>query len=161
MIAKNKVVSMSYCLKDTKGEELDRSEKNKPLEYLHGGGNIVPGLENGLDGLKVGDKKEVTVKPEEGYGKFLADLKQEVDRKMFPADHKIAVGMQFMSELPDGKKHPFNVIEINDDKILVDGNHPLAGQTLQFSVEIIGIRDATQEELQHGHAHGEGSGHNH
>jgi len=80
---------------------------------------------------------------------------------MFPADHKIAVGMQFMSELPDGKKHPFNVIEINGDKILVDGNHPLAGQTLQFSVEIIDIRDATQEELQHGHAHGEGSGHNH
>ena len=120
MIAKNKVVSMSYCLKDTKGEELDRSEKNKPLEYLHGGGNIVPGLENGLDGLKVGDKKEVTVKPEEGYGKFLADLKQEVDRKMFPADHKIAVGMQFMSELPDGKKHPFNVIS-NTQLLITQG----------------------------------------
>jgi len=151
---------MSYCLKNTKGEELDRADTDKPLDYLHGGGNIVPGLENALEGLKIGDKKEVTVEPEDGYGEILTDLKMEVERKAFPADQKIASGMQFMAELSDGKKHPFNVVEIKDDKVRVDGNHPLAGQTLQFSIEIMKIRDATPEELKHGHAHGEG-GHHH
>ena len=160
MIKKNKVVSMSYCLKNTKGEELDRADTDKPLDYLHGGGNIVPGLENALEGLKIGDKKEVTVEPEDGYGEILTDLKMEVERKAFPADQKIAQGMQFMAELSDGKKHPFNVVKIKEDKVHVDGNHPLAGQTLQFSVEIMKIRDATPEELKHGHAHGEG-GHHH
>ena len=161
MIAKNKVVSMSYCLKDTQGKELDRADNDKPLEYLHGSGNIVPGLENALEGLKVGDKKEVTVKPEDGYGEILADLKMEVERKAFPADQKIALGMRFMAELSDGKKHPFNIVDIKGDKVHIDGNHPLAGQTLQFSIEIMNIRDATSEELKHGHAHGEGSGHHH
>ena len=160
MIKKNKVVSMTYCLKDEKGEELDRADKDKPLEYLHGSGNIVPGLENALDGLKVGDKKEVTVKPEEGYGEVMKDLKMELDRNNFPKDQKLAPGMQFMAELSDGKKHPFNVVELKGDKVHVDGNHPLAGQTLQFSIEITKIRNATAEELKHGHAHGEG-GHHH
>ena len=160
MIEKNKVVSISYYLKNTQGEELDKANADKPLEYLHGCGNIVPGLETALDGLKVGDKKEVTVEPGDGYGEILADLKMEIDRKAFPADQKIVPGMQFMAELADGKKHPFNVVEINDDKVRVDGNHPLAGQTLQFSIEIMKIRDATPEELKHGHAHGEG-GHHH
>jgi len=161
MIAKNKVVSLSYCLKNTEGEELDRADADKPMKYLHGGGAIVPGLENALDGLKVGAKKEVTVKPEDGYGEILSDLKMQVERKMFPANQKIAVGMQFMAELGDGRKHPFNVVEVKDDNIQIDGNHPLAGQTLHFAVEIIEIRDATSEELEHGHSHGEGSAHNH
>ena len=151
---------MSYCLKNLQGEELDQADKNKPLEYLHGCGNIVQGLENALDGLKVGDKKDVTVKPEDGYGEILTDLKMELDRKEFPSDQKIAPGMRFMAELSDGKKHPFNVVEIKDDKVHVDGNHPLAGQTLEFSVEIVKIRDAAPEELEHGHTHGEG-GHHH
>jgi FKBP-type peptidyl-prolyl cis-trans isomerase SlyD len=160
VIKKNKVVSIAYCLKNTKGEELDQAGADKPLEYLHGCGNIVPGLENALDGLKVGNKKDVTVKPEDGYGEILTDLKMEVERQAFPTDQKIDPGMQFMGELKDGKKHPFNVVEVKDGKVRVDGNHPLAGQTLQFSVEIIKIRDATSEELKHGHAHGEG-GHHH
>lgn len=161
MIAKNKVVSLIYCLKDEQGEELDRADADKPMKYLHGGGSIVPGLENALDGLKVGEKKEVTVKPEEGYGEILSDLKMKVERKAFPADQKIAVGMQFMAELSDGKKHPFNIVEVEGDNIKIDGNHPLAGQTLHFSVEVMEIRDATSEELEHGHSHGEGSAHNH
>ena len=161
MIAKNKVVSLSYCLKDSQGEELDRADGNKPMKYLHGGGAIVPGLENALDGLKVGDTKEVTVRPEEGYGEILSDLQMNVERKMFPANQKIAVGMQFMAELGDGRKHPFTVVKMKDDNINIDGNHPLAGQTLHFSVEVIEIRDATSEEVEHGHSHGEGSTHNH
>ena len=161
MIAKNKVVSLSYCLKDAQGEELDRADTDKPMEYLHGGGTIVPGLENALDGLKVGEKKEVTVKPEDGYGEILSDLKMKVERKMFPAGQKIAIGMQFMAELSDGKKHPFTVVEMKDDSIDIDGNHPLAGQTLHFSIEVMRIRNATSEELEHGHAHGKGSAHHH
>ena len=161
MIAKNKVVSLSYCLKDTQGEELDRADADDPMKYLHGGGTIVPGLENALNGLKVGEKKEVIVKPGDGYGDILSDLKMKVERKMFPADQKIAIGMQFMAELGDGRKHPFIVVEMKDDNINIDGNHPLAGQTLHFSVEVMGIRDATSEELEHGHSHGEGSAHNH
>ena len=160
MIAKNKVVSLSYCLKSTQGEELDRAGIDKPLEYLHGSGNIVPGLENALEGLKVGDKKEVTVEPKDGYGEIMTDLKMEVDRKAFPTDQKIATGMQFMAELADGKKHPFNVVDIKDDKIHVDGNHPLAGQQLNFDVEIAEVREASAEEVEHGHAHGVG-GHQH
>lgn len=161
MIAKNKVVRLSYCLKDSQGEELDRADTDNPLEYLHGMGELVPGLENALDGLKVGDKKEVMVKPEEGYGEVLSDLKMQVERKMFPAKQKIVVGMEFMAELGDGKKHPFRVIEVKDDNVNIDGNHPLAGQTLHFAVEIMGMRDAKPEELEHGHSHGEGSAHNH
>ena len=91
MIAKNKVVSLSYCLKDTQGEELDRADADNPMKYLHGGGTIVPGLENALNGLKVGEKKEVIVKPGDGYGDILSDLKMKVERKMFPADQKIAI----------------------------------------------------------------------
>ena len=161
MIAKNKVVSLSYCLKDTQGEELDRADADNPMKYLHGGGTIVPGLENALNGLKVGEKKEVIVKPGDGYGDILSDLKMKVERKMFPADQKIALGMQFMAELGDGRKHPFTVVEMKDDNINIDGNHPLAGQTLHFSVEVMEIRDATPEELAHGHSHGEGSAHSH
>ena len=161
MITKNKVVSLSYCLKDEQGKELDKAGTDKPMVYLHGGGAIVPGLENALSGLKVGEKKEVTIKPEEGYGEVLSDLKMNVERKMFHAGQKIAIGMQFMAELGDGKKHPFTVVEMKDDDIHIDGNHPLAGQTLHFSVEIMEIREATTEELEHGHSHGEGSAHNH
>ena len=161
MITKNKVVSLSYCLKDEQGKELDRAGTDKPMMYLHGGGAIVPGLENALSGLKVGEKKEVTVKPEEGYGEVLSDLKMNVERKMFPAGQKIALGMQFMAELGDGRKHPFTVVKMKDDNINIDGNHPLAGKTLHFSVEVIEIRDATSEEVEHGHSHGKGSTHNH
>ena len=161
MIAKNKVVSLSYCLKDSQGEELDRADTEKPMKYLHGGGAIVPGLENALDGLTVGDKKEVTVQPEEGYGEILSDLKMKVERKAFPANQKIAIGMQFMAELSDGRKHPFNIVDVEGNNVQIDGNHPLAGQTLHFSVEVIEIRDATSEEVEHGHSHGEGSTHNH
>ena len=84
-----------------------------------------------------------------------------MERKKFPAGQKITLGMQFMAELGDGRKHPFTVVEMKDDKIYIDGNHPLAGQTLHFSVEIMEIRDASSEELAHGHSHGEGSAHNH
>ena len=161
MVKKNSVVSLSYCLKNANGEELDRADKDKPFAYLHGNGQMVPGLEKELDGLAIGDKKDVTVSPAEGYGDLNPELRNEVDRANFPKDADIQPGMQFEGQGDGGTRAVFTVKAVVGDKIHVDGNHPLAGETLHFSIEIAGVRDATQEELTHGHAHGEGGAHGH
>ena len=160
MIKKDSVVSLSYILKNENGEELDRFESATPLAYMHGHGQIVPGLENVLEGLAVGDKKEVTVTPQEGYGEVQPELKMKVGRDKFPADVNIERGMQFSSKIEDGREIPFTVQTIEGDDVLLDGNHPLAGETLHFSVKVVEVRSATAEELQHGHVHGAG-GHHH
>ena len=161
MIKKNSVVRLIYCLKNSTGIELDRADKNQPFAYLHGVGQMVPGLEKELEGLTVGDKKDVTVLPAEGYGEFNPQVKIEVDRANFPKDADIQPGMQFEGQGDAGTKTVFTVKAVVGDKIQVDGNHPLAGETLHFSVEVAGVRDATEEELSHGHAHGEGGAHHH
>lgn len=148
---------MSYTLKDSEGTELGRTETEEPLNYLHGAGNIVPGLEEAIEGLGVGDKKEVTVSPEKGYGEPIPELKLQIARTNFPKDVDIKPNMQFSADL-DGREHVFNVESIEGDQVNVNGNHPLAGETLHFNVEILGVRDATQEELEHGHVH---DGHSH
>ena len=160
MIKKDSVVGLSYILKNENGEELDRFESATPLAYMHGHGQIVLGLENVLEGLAVGDKKEVTVTPQEGYGEVQPELKMKVGRDKFPADVNIERGMQFSSKIEDGREIPFTVQTIEGDDVLLDGNHPLAGETLHFSVEVVEVRPATAEELQHGHVHGAG-GHHH
>lgn len=159
MVKKNAVVSLSYTLKNADGQELDKSSPDKPFAYLHGNKQIVPGLENALDGLAVGDKKEVTVPPAEGYGEFVPGLKMDIERSNFPQDIEIQPGMQFSAEV-SGNNQVFTVTGLEGDKVQVDGNHPLAGQTLHFAVEVVEIRDATKEELEHGHVHGPG-GHQH
>ena len=160
MIKKDSVVSLSYILKNENGEELDRFETANPLAYMHGHGQIVPGLENVLEGLAIGDKKEVTVTPQEGYGEVQPQLKMKVSRNKLPADVNIERGMQFSSKMEDGREIPFTVQAIEDGAVMLDGNHPLAGETLHFSVEVVEVRLATAEELQHGHVHGAG-GHHH
>ena len=160
MIKKDSVVSLSYILKNENGEELDRFETANPLAYMHGHGQIVPGLENVLEGLAIGDKKEVTVTPQEGYGEVQPQLKMKVSRNKFPADVNIEPGMQFSSKMEDGREIPFTVQAIEDGAVMLDGNHLLAGETLHFSVEVVEVRPATTEELQHGHVHGAG-GHHH
>jgi FKBP-type peptidyl-prolyl cis-trans isomerase SlyD len=160
MIKKDSVVSLSYTLKNENGEELDRSEAANPMVYIHGHGHIVPGLENVLEGLAVGDKKQVTVSPDEGYGDVQPQLRMKVARDKFPAEVKIEPGMQFSSKMEDGKEIPFTVMGTEGEDVLLDGNHPLAGKTLDFSVEVVEVRSATAEELQHGHVHGPG-GHHH
>ena len=159
MVKKDAVVTLSYTLKNSDGHELDKSTPDRPFAYLHGNSQIVPGLENALDGLAVGDKKEVTVPPAEGYGEFVAGLKMDIERSSFPEDIEIQEGMQFSAEV-GGANRAFTVTGLEGGKVQVDGNHPLSGQTLHFSVEVMEIRDATQEELEHGHVHGEG-GHHH
>ncbi|MEE3253720.1 MAG: peptidylprolyl isomerase [Nitrospinota bacterium] len=161
MIKKNSVVSMIYCLKNTNGVELDRADKDKPFAYLHGVGQMIPGLEKELEGLGVGEKRDVTVPPKEGYGELNPQLKMQVDRANFPKDADIQPGMQFEGQGDGGTRTVFTVKAVVGDKIDVDGNHPLAGETLHFSVEITEVREATQEELSHGHAHGEGGAHDH
>ena len=159
MIKKDSVVSLSYILKNENGEELDRFESATPLAYMHGHGQIVPGLENVLEGLAIGDKKEVIVTPQEGYGEVQPQLKMKVSRNKFPADVNIEPGMQFSSKMEDGREIPFTVQVIEDGAVMLDGNHLLAGETLHFSVEVVEVRLATTEELQHGHVHGAGGYH--
>ncbi len=161
MIKKNSVVTLKYCLKNIEGEELDQSTDDEPLSYLHGTGQIVPGLENALSGLKAGDKKEVTIPPGMGYGNIVPELKIKVGRSNFPKGNKIEEGMQFMAEVPDGHQQPFTVKKVEGEDVYLDGNHPLAGQTLHFAVEVLAVRDATKDELSHGHAHGPGGAHHH
>lgn len=158
-IADNAVVTMHYTLKNAAGEVLDSSQGQEPLAYLHGANNIVPGLENALVGKATGDKLEVTVKPEEGYGDVREELVQKVPHENFQGINELQVGMQFMAQAPWGEQ-PVTVIEIEDDGVTLDGNHPLAGQELFFDIEVTEVRAATEDELSHGHAHGEG-GHHH
>lgn len=159
MVKKDAVVSLSYTLTNAEGQQLDKSSPDKPFAYLHGNKQIVPGLENALEGLAIGDKKEVTVPPGEGYGEFEPKLKMDLERSNFPKDIEIQAGMQFSADV-NGDNRIFTVTGLENDKVQVDGNHPLAGQTLHFDVEVVEIRDATEEELQHGHVHGPG-GHQH
>jgi FKBP-type peptidyl-prolyl cis-trans isomerase SlyD len=162
MIKNGKVVDLSYSLKSSDGKLLDFADSKAPFTYLHGAHQIVPGLENALEGLNIGDKKQVTVDPEEGYGTYNPKLKLVVNRTQFPDDMEIEPGMQFEVETEDGEALVFTVEGNEGDKVQVDGNHPLAGQTLHFDVEVLKIRDATSEELEHGHAHGaEGHDHDH
>lgn len=160
MIQNGKVVDLAYSLTNTAGEVLDQADARDPFSYLHGSGQIVPGLESALEGLKAGDKKKVSVEPAEGYGEVNPELKLTVNLSQFPKGAKLEVGMQFETQTPDGHGVVFTVEALEADKVKIDGNHPLAGQVLHFDVEVLKVRDATNEELDHGHAHG-GDGHHH
>jgi FKBP-type peptidyl-prolyl cis-trans isomerase SlyD len=161
MIQDGKVVTLAYTLKNDKGEELDRADASDPFFYLHGADQVVPGLEEGLKGLKAGDKKQVSVSPELGYGTLDPDLKMSVKRTQFPADVNVQPGMRFQTETPDGSPVVFTVEKVEDDQVHIDGNHPLAGVTLFFDVEVLAVRDATEDEKSHGHAHDPDGGHGH
>lgn len=154
-ITKNTVVSFHYTLNDADGKLLDTSAGKDAFAYIQGGGMIVPGLEEKLEGRKKGDSLKVEVEPSLGYGEIDAQLLQRVPADKF-GDQKVEEGMQFQT--PDHKV--WSVIEVKDGEVVLNGNHPLAGVTLHFSVEITDVRAATEEELSHGHVHGEG-GHHH
>lgn len=151
-ISENKVVTIHYTLTNVDGEVLDSSAGEAPLAYLHGAGNIVAGLEDALEGKVVGDKLDVTVAPEDGYGEKHDEMVQKVPVDNFAGVDKVEVGMQFMAQVPWGEQ-PVEVIKVEDDGITLDGNHPLAGETLQFAVEVVDIREASEEEIEHGHVH--------
>ncbi|MBT6492318.1 MAG: peptidylprolyl isomerase [Deltaproteobacteria bacterium] len=159
-IAKDKAVSIHYTLTLDGGQVIDSSEGKDPLVYLHGHGNIIPGLEKELVGKGIGEKLSVTVVPEEGYGVHNPGLIQEVPREAFQGVDNLEVGMMFQAPGEGGHIQLIRIAGIEGDKITVDGNHELAGKTLNFAVEISEIREASPEELSHGHVHGPG-GHQH
>ena len=158
-VGKDKVVLMHYTLKNDAGDVIDSSDGADPLPFLQGHGNIIPGLESALEGSKVGDKLEVSIKPEEGYGVRMKDAIQEIPSSALKGVDEVKVGMQLQSQDQDGNAFLVNVTKIEDDKITVDANHPLAGETLHFSVSIESIRKAEAEELSHGHVHADGNHH--
>jgi len=159
-IAANKVVTLSYTLRDDGGEIIDQSSEGSPLLYLHGAQNIVPGLEEQLEGVVEGESIKATVSPEKGYGPRLGEA-QEVPRHLFPADAELAAGMQVVAHDDEGRQIPFFITGITEETITVDPNHPLAGETLHFEVTVESLRDASAEEIEHGHPHGPGGHHHH
>ncbi len=158
-IALNTVVAFHYTLTDDAGQVIDSSEGREPLTYLHGAGHIVPGLEKQMEGHVAGDQFIADVIPEEGYGVHHPELMQEVPRDAFPGVADIQPGMQFQGRGPQGEIN-VTVTRVEGDTVFIDGNHPLAGKALKFAVEVTDVRDASAEELAHGHVHGAG-GHHH
>jgi FKBP-type peptidyl-prolyl cis-trans isomerase SlyD len=158
-VAQNAVVVIDYTLKDNGGEVIDSSEGAGPLAYLHGAGNIVEGLEEALEGKEAGAEVLASIEPAKAYGERHEDMKQEVPKELFGGVENIEAGMQFQSETDQGPVL-VTVVEVTDEIVTVDGNHPLAGVHLNFDVTIREVREATAEELEHGHVHGEG-GHQH
>lgn len=154
-ISKDSVVSIDYTLKNDAGDVLDSSKEGCPLNYLHGHGNIISGLEAGLVGKETGDALDVRVAPADGYGEVVEQLRQEVPRDRFEGVESLEVGMQFQANTDRGPI-AVRIVDVADDTVTVDGNHPLAGQHLNFSVKVVDVREASAEELEHGHVHSSG-----
>jgi FKBP-type peptidyl-prolyl cis-trans isomerase SlyD len=160
LIAANKAVSIDYTLTNDAGEVIDSSAGGAPLVYLHGAGNIIGGLESALVGKQAGDELDVSVEPADAYGEYSGELVATLNRSMFEGVDELEVGMQFHASGPDGSMQIVTIRELEGDDVIVDGNHPLAGQRLNFKVKVVEVRDASDEEVAHGHVHGEG-GHQH
>ncbi len=154
-ITKNKVASIHYTLRDNEGTVIDSSAGREPLQYLHGAGNLIPGMEEGLEGKSKGDKFDLKVAPEKGYGEKDDNLIQKVPRAAF-GNQEVKSGMRFSTN----QGGVVTVTEVGLESVTVDGNHPLAGVELNFSVEVMDVREATSDEITHGHVHGP-EGHQH
>ena len=154
-ITKNKVASIHYTLRDDEGTVIDSSEGRDPLLYLHGAGNLIPGMEEGLEGKSEGEKFNIQIDPEKGYGEKDENLVQKVPRSAF-GDQEVKPGMRFSTN----QGGVVTVTDVGLESVTVDGNHPLAGVPLNFDVEVVLVRNATEDEISHGHVHGAG-GHHH
>ncbi len=154
-----KVVQIHYKLSDDDGTVLDQSS-GTPMAYLHGHGNIVPGLENALEGKSAGEQIQVVVEPGEGYGEFIEDAAESVHRNDFPKGMELQAGMPFRAQTSSGEVVVLWIESVKGARVTVTRNHPLAGKRLHFDVTIESVRDASEEEIAHGHAHGDG-GHHH
>lgn len=152
LVGPNCVVSIYYTLTNDTGDVMDKSPEGQPLSYLHGAAGIIPGLEKELTGKVAGDEFNVTITPEEAYGRHQQEMVQQVPRSSFPGDVEVQPGMQFNAQTPNG---PVTVMVtlVEEEMVTIDANHPLAGKTLHFEGKIDAVREATQEELDHGHAH--------
>lgn len=154
-INENCVVKIDYTLKNNEGQVIDSSNGQEPLVYLHGTGQLIPGLEKHLTGLKKGDSKQVVIPPDEGYGERVEDKVTSVPRAKLAQIPDLKKGLQLQAQTDAGMEI-LTVKEVKDDSVILDGNHPLAGMTLNFDVEVKEVREATPEEIAHGHVHGDG-----
>lgn len=159
-IGANKVVSVNYILSDDEGNLIQRTNVDEPFVYLSGNNQILPRLEQAIDSMIIGGKKNIELKSSDAYGDYDDNAVQHVKRQEFPEGTNLEEGMEFMANSPDGNPIPFVIKEVSDDDITIDFNHPLAGKNLNFDIELIDVRDATKEELEHGHVHSAG-GHHH
>lgn len=156
-VKRDRVISLDFVLMNEQGEVMDRSEDGGPLEYLHGANDVIPGLEKALEGRKLGEEIKVVIPPAEAYGEYEVSLVDEVSRDQFPGIDEIEPGMQFQTQMDDGAPMIIHVTAVDDEKVVVDGNHPLAGMTLVFEVKIAAIRQACDDEIEHGHVHASGT----
>ena len=152
-VAQQRIVSFHYTLTDEEGQQLDSSEGREPLSYLHGASGLIPGLERELEGKEAGDQFQTTIQPKDAYGEVNPALIQEVPLDALAGIDNLRVGMQLQSQAPDGRVQQLTVDAIGDDSATLNANHMLAGKVLHFDVEVTEVRDATAEELDHGHAH--------
>lgn len=158
-ITANKVAIITYILKDNDGTLIDQADKESPFAFIQGVGSIIPGLEAALEGKSAGNKINVTIEPDKGYGDRNDAMIQVMSKDMFEGVDEVTPGMQFHAQTAEGMS-VVTVTGVEDDNVTIDGNHPLAGVTLNFDVDVLEVRDPTEEELDHGHVHGPG-GHNH
>lgn len=159
-ITNNKVATIHYTLKRPDGKLIESSEGQEPLVYIHGIGMLIEGLETALHGKKAGDTLSVVVKPAEGYGERDESLIENVPKSDFEPGEELVVGKEFQYDDEEGAIYHVRITKIEGENVTVDGNHPLAGEVLHFDVKVLEVREATEEELEHGHVHGEG-GHHH
>ena len=159
-IERGRVVQMHYTLRDENGTTIESSDGRPPMAYLHGYGHIVPGLEKALDGCSAGLRTRVTVGPRDAYGEKDPNAVIRAARDDFPDGMTLAPGVEVQAETPDGPI-TFTVVSVEENEAVLDANHPLAGMTLTFDVEVVGVREASADELAHGHVHGPGGAHGH
>jgi len=159
LIGQNSVVSLHYTLKDDSGEVMESSEGNPPLVYLHGANNLIPGLEKELQGKTAGVRFDVTIPPEQAYGNVNPALIQKVNKDLFEGVETIQPGMSFIAQGDGGVQQQIRVVAVQDDVVTIDANHPMAGMTLHFEIEVVDVRDATAQEIEHGHVHAHGMDH--
>ena len=157
----NTVIGLVYNLFDSEGNLIEERTKSDPLFYIHGVGQLLPGVERAIDGQGVGFKATIEIPAAEAYGEYDEDLVTEVERSAFPETIELEVGMQFNTQGPEGESLVVEVVEISDEAVVIDGNHPLAGCDLKFELEVHSIRNATAEEIEHGHVHGKDGSHLH
>lgn len=160
-IEANKVVTMNFTLTDEFGNVLDSTERGGVFTYISGTGMVLPKLEEAVSSMIIGTKKQIKLEAADAYGNYNQDAVQVVGKENFPSDFVLEVGMEYMASNPDGMQMPFIITNVEEDTVTIDFNHPLAGKTLNFDLELLDVRDATPEELAHGHVHGPDGHHHH
>lgn len=160
-IDQNKVVTMNFTLTDDDGNILDSTNNGGPFSYLAGRNMILPKLEEAVNSMIIGTKKNVKLEAADAYGVYNEQIVQVVGKENFPEDFELEVGLSYIASNPDGVQMPFVITEVRDEDVTIDFNHPFAGKNLNFDIELLDVRDATAEELSHGHVHGPDGHHHH